>query len=78
MRGSRRPKTATIRQTLQTTFNRYLIIGLFGLSLLVGCGLQKDLRSAPQSESTRSKSSGESQPPNITDRPGVYEPLITS
>ena len=55
---------------MKTTFNRYVIISLFGFSLLAGCAAQGDSRSAPQSES-RSKSSGQTAPPNITYRPGA-------
>jgi hypothetical protein len=62
-------------------FNRYLVISLFGLALLAGCAAQRDSTSAlrasnqvntdPKSESTRSKGSDQTEPPNITYRPGA-------
>jgi hypothetical protein len=71
---------------MKTRFNRFFVTSLFGLALLAGCAARDvevrtedgwnsaqgrdQVDTESKSESTRSKSSGQTDPPNITYRPG--------
>jgi hypothetical protein len=72
---------------MKTRFSRYIVTSLLGLTLLAGCAARdgevrtEDGSTSAQgrdqvnieskSKSTRSKSLGQTDPPNITYRPGA-------
>jgi hypothetical protein len=71
---------------MKNKLNRFLVTGLFGVALVAGCAAtdvkvrtedgstsargRDQVNNESKSESTRSKSSGQTDPPNITYRPG--------